>query len=165
MTQSAGEGNKYAQYSLGCWFLNGGEGVPVNVEMAIRYLKLAADQGELRSLCTLATIFATGQVPSDSPRVSPRRNPKAGVVAKKNVREAIRLYKLAAAQGYAEAQRLLGELYLKGDEDGAAGVKKDITEAKKLLALAAAQGDAKAVAYLADDGQLDGDRVTREVTN
>ena len=53
--------------------------------------------------------------------------------------EAVRLYKLAAAQGDAEAQDLLGGLY----KDGR-GVAQDFAEAMRWYRLAAAKGDADA---------------------
>ena len=47
----------------------------------------------------------------------------------------MRLYRLAADQGHAEAQFNLGVMYVKGT-----GVPQDYTEAARLLKLAAAQG-------------------------
>ena len=53
--------------------------------------------------------------------------------------EALRLFRLAAAQGNAEGQYFLGEMYLIG-----VGVTKDHNEALRLFRLSAAQGDAGA---------------------
>ena len=54
-------------------------------------------------------------------------------------KEAVRLYGLAAAQGYARAQTNLGWMYNNGQ-----GVAQDYKEAVRLYGLAAAQGDARA---------------------
>jgi TPR repeat protein len=57
--------------------------------------------------------------------------------------EAVRLYRLAAAQGDADAQFNLGLMFAYGE-----GVAQDKAEAVRLYRLAAAQGDAKAAAAL-----------------
>jgi TPR repeat protein len=57
--------------------------------------------------------------------------------------EAVRLYSLAAAQGHADAQVNLGDMFQHGK-----GVAKNRTEAICLYRLAAAQGDAEAAAAL-----------------
>ena len=54
----------------------------------------------------------------------------------KNDQEAVRLYKLAADQGYAKAQRNLAISYLKG----VGGLSKNEQEAARLLKLAAEKG-------------------------
>jgi TPR repeat protein len=53
--------------------------------------------------------------------------------------EAVRLYRLAAAQGHATAQSNLGYMFYEGQ-----GVAQDYAEAVRLYSLAAAQGDAGA---------------------
>ena len=53
--------------------------------------------------------------------------------------EAVRLFRLAAAQGYTQAQFNLGTMYYIGT-----GVPQDYTEAVRLYRLAAAQGGGKA---------------------
>ena len=62
----------------------------------------------------------------------------------KDHREATRLYKLAADQGYAHAQYNLGEFY----RWGCCGLPKDDREAARLYKLAADQGDGYAKAAL-----------------
>jgi hypothetical protein len=57
--------------------------------------------------------------------------------------EAVRWYRLAAAQGNALGQFALGDMFEKGR-----GVAKDTTEADRLYRLAAAQGVAAATAAL-----------------
>ena len=63
----------------------------------------------------------------------------------KDDREAVRLYKLAAAQGNAAAQINLGGFY----ERGLGGLAKDDQEAARLYKLAADRGNAAARAFLA----------------
>jgi TPR repeat protein len=62
--------------------------------------------------------------------------------------EAVRLYRLAAAQGDAAAQHSLGRLF----HHGGHGVAKDREEAIRWYRLAAAQGVASATAALKDLG-------------
>ena len=66
----------------------------------------------------------------------------------KDDREAARLYKLAADQGYAEGQNKLGIFY----RDGRGGLEKDEHEAVRLFRLAAAQGSDSAKRNLAQLG-------------
>jgi TPR repeat protein len=63
----------------------------------------------------------------------------------KDEREAARLYRLAADQGNAEAQAMLGLFY----EQGRGGLSKDAREAARLYRLAADQGNAWGQGYLA----------------
>ncbi len=57
----------------------------------------------------------------------------------KDLTEAVRLYRLAAVQGNANAQNNLGVMYETGT-----GVAKDLAEAVRLYRLAADQGNAAA---------------------
>ena len=61
--------------------------------------------------------------------------------------EAVRLYRLAAAQGLADAQYNLGDMLEHGKKHGK-GVAKNRAEAIRLYRLAAAQGHANAFAAL-----------------
>ena len=54
-----------------------------------------------------------------------------------------RRFGLAAAQGDAYAQRMLGKMHLNMHRQGVGG-PRDLAEARRLLGLAAAQGDAEA---------------------
>jgi TPR repeat protein len=62
----------------------------------------------------------------------------------KDDREAARLYKLAADQGIADAEFMLGVFY----EDGRGGLTRDDREAARLYKLAADQGNGSAQAAL-----------------
>jgi hypothetical protein len=66
-----------------------------------------------------------------------------GVGVAQDHTEAVRLFRLAADQGFANAQRGLGACYMKGT-----GVDKDFAEALRFFRLAAEQGDADAQFYL-----------------
>jgi TPR repeat protein len=59
-----------------------------------------------------------------------------GLEAEKDINEAVRLYRVAAAQGYAGAQKNLGCCY-----DGENGVPRDHQQAMSLYRLAAIQED------------------------
>lgn len=61
----------------------------------------------------------------------------------------MRLYKLAADQGFAKAQYNLGLGYAKG----LGGLPKDEHEAVRLITLAAEQGDENGKALLAERGR------------
>ena len=54
-------------------------------------------------------------------------------------KEAVKLHRLAAEQGDADAQKVLGDMYKQGQ-----GVPRDYQEALKWYRLAAEQGNAKA---------------------
>lgn len=66
-----------------------------------------------------------------------------GVCVEQDYAEAARLYHLAAVQGHARAQMILGNLFRDGH-----GVAQDSAEAVRLYHLAAAQGDAEGQANL-----------------
>jgi hypothetical protein len=98
-----------------------GEGVPKNAAEAVKWYRLAADQGHALAQNNLGSMYRNG----------------AGVA--KNNAEAAKWYRLAADQGIALAQNNLGNMYYNGD-----GVPKNNAEAEKWYRLAADQGDAEA---------------------
>jgi TPR repeat protein/SpoVK/Ycf46/Vps4 family AAA+-type ATPase len=89
---------------------------------ALRWFRLAADQGHALAQCRLALAYANGlgDVPKDE-------------------REAVRWFRLAADQGLAEAQFALGGMYVSG-----LGVPRDAPAAVRWARLAADQGHALA---------------------
>ena len=100
-------------------------GVPQDYKEAVRWYKLAADQGHASAQYNLGLMYATGQgVPQD-------------------YKEALRWYKLAADQGHASAQYNLGYMYDSGD-----GVPKDAVQAVSWYRKAAEQGLASAQSNL-----------------
>lgn len=92
-----------------------------NYGEAVRWYRLAADQGYASAQCYLGYCYHKGQgvIPSYS--------------------EAVKWYRLAAEQGNATAQFNLGYCYENGQ-----GVKQSYTEAMKWYQLAAEQGDESA---------------------
>jgi TPR repeat protein len=85
-------GNVSANYSLG-WCEKHGKGTAQNAEQAVKHLKFAADAGHPHACFSLAECYENGE----------------GVAAR-NLREAITLYKKAAAKGHAGAVKRLAEL-------------------------------------------------------
>ena len=98
-----------------------GAGVPQDDTEAVRWFRLAADQGNASAQVNLGVMYDTGAgVPQDDT-------------------EAVRWFRLAADQGVASAQYNLGFMYSNG-----AGVPEDDTEAVRWYRLAADQGHARA---------------------
>gem|GEM_PF-820168 len=98
-----------------------GEGVGQSYEEALRWFRLAAEQGGQYAQHNLGLMYANG----------------TGV--KQDDVEAVKWYRLAADQGNADAQNNLGWMYANGT-----GVKQDDVEAVRWYRLAADQGDASA---------------------
>ncbi|MBQ76811.1 MAG: hypothetical protein CMQ20_17535 [Gammaproteobacteria bacterium] len=102
-----------------------GRGVPQNDSEAVRWFRLAADQGYAPAQHNLGVMYRRGDgVPE-------------------NDAEAVRWYRLAAEQGLANAQHNLGYMYANGD-----GVPEDDVEAVRWYRLAAEQGLAEAQSNL-----------------
>ena len=93
-----------------------------------------ADQGDVDAQFTLGTIYSFSQIMYAK-----------GEGVLKDDAEAVRWYRLAAEQGYANAQFNLGVKYNFGE-----GVPKDDAEAVKWYRLAAGQGHAEAQGVLKD---------------
>ena len=92
---------------------------------ALKYLRLAADQGNANALYNLGYMYENGE----------------GV--EQDYAKAVKYYKLATEQGHAEAQFHLAAMYFDGK-----GVRQGYAEACKWLQLAAAQGNAGAIKVL-----------------
>jgi TPR repeat protein len=102
-----------------------GKGVRQDPVEAVKWYRLAADQGSALAQYNLGEMYASGEsVRQDSI-------------------EAIKWYRLAAEQGHADAQSNLGAMHASGK-----GVLQDWTEAAKWFKLAADQGHANAIANL-----------------
>ena len=113
---SAGELNQ-----LGYEYHCGKNGKPQDYAQAVKYYRLAADQGFAMAQYNLGICYYNGQgVPEDD-----------GMAAK--------YYRLAADQGYAKAQYNLGACYYWGQ-----GVPQDYAQAVKYYRLAVDQGFANA---------------------
>ena len=78
-----------AQYNLGIMYYNG-QGVPQDYAEAVKWYRLAADQGDAYAQYNLGVMYDNGEgVPQD-------------------YKEAVKWYRLAAEQGHAKAQYNLG---------------------------------------------------------
>jgi uncharacterized protein len=95
-----------------------GQGVPRNDAEAVKWDRLAADQGDTNAQTFLGFSYANGQ----------------GVP--RNYAEAVKWYRLAAEQGNVVAQYDLGLMYNDGN-----GVPQDYVRAHMWFNLSAAQGD------------------------
>ena len=112
----AKHGDAEARYVLGLFFAYGEE-----YEEAVKWSRIAAEQGHAKAQCNLGGMYANGRgVPKD-------------------YREAVKWYRMAAEQGDAVAQYNLGVAY-----DNGQGVPQDYAEAVKWYRKAADQGDAGA---------------------
>ena len=98
------------KYSLGNMYAMG-QGVPQDSVEAVRWWRLAAEQGQVDAQFLIGSMYYG--VPQDYP-------------------EAARWFHLAAAQGHGEAQGILGTMYFM-----AQGVPRDFVEAYMWASLAA----------------------------
>ena len=118
---SAGELNQ-----LGYDYNFGKNGKPQDYGMAVKYFRLAADQGYAMAQYNLGVCYKRGEgVPQD-------------------YAQAVKYYRLAADQGYADAQYNLALCYEEGQ-----GVAKNLNEAIRLYRMVAATGDDDAKKALA----------------
>ena len=122
----AEQGDLATQFVLGKMHSNG-RGVPKDYLEAVKWYKLAAEQGLAQAQYELAMLYGK----SDS-----------GVPS--NNEEAVKWMKLAAEQGHGQAQYFLGVAYNMGR-----GVEQDNKEAVKWWTLSADQGVAKSQIVLA----------------
>ena len=156
LRRTAEQGYMEAQYQLGLLYTKGNsknlssyshnrvsEGVPPDYirdyDLAIKWLRLAADQDYARAQNLLGLMYDLGRgVPQDYV-------------------QAMKWYRLAADQNYAPAQGNIGQLYYRGE-----GVPQDFSQALKWYRLAADQGDANAQANLGDM-YAEGEVVTKDL--
>ena len=143
--RAADQGNTDAQYSLGVMYANGKGGVE-DVAEAARLFRLAADQGHAEAQFSLGVMHEIGKRVEDSEtaKVTAARANLTGMYEMgkgipTDLAEAVRLYRLAADQGHAWANFILGNMYHNG-----MGVANDAVEAARLYRVAADQGLANA---------------------
>lgn len=113
-------GDAEAQMTLGMVYAEGGESVPKDNVEAVKWWRMAANQGNPAGQRILGFLY------------------EAGFGVKRNDAEAARWYRKAAEQGDAEAQISLGRLYEMG-----LGVGQSYAAAAKWYRMAASQGNAK----------------------
>jgi hypothetical protein len=124
LERTPGRHTPTAQFNLGMMYGNG-KGVPQDYSKAVKWYRLAADQGFADAHLNLGLMYAQGR----------------GVV--QGYTEAVKWYRLAADQEHASAQSNLGVMHANG-----AGVPQDFTKAARLFKLAAKQGGANAISGL-----------------
>ena len=113
-----------AQHILGLWYDTGDYGLTEDDQEAVRWYRLAAEQGWVDAQYHLGLMYADGEgVPEDD-------------------EEAVGWYRLAAEQGYASAQTNLGLMYVNGE-----GVPEDLVLAYMWYNLSACQGNSYARWY------------------
>jgi TPR repeat protein len=114
--EGANAGDAMAQYNLGVVY-DDGHGVPEDDVEAVKWYRLAAEQGVADAQYNLGLMYYNGTgVPQD-------------------YAEAVKWFRLAAEQGIANAQYTLGAMYANRE-----GVPQDYAEAVKWFRLAAEQG-------------------------
>ena len=109
----AEQGDVGAQYNMGVQYAIG-EGVPKDVQEAVKWYRKAAEQGYFLAQASLGWWYTKGE----------------GV--RQDYQEARKWYRKAAKQGYAEAQYSLGLLYAEGQ-----GVPRDFITAHMWFNVAA----------------------------
>jgi TPR repeat protein len=125
-------GDPEIQTDLGMAYSKG-NGTPQELEEALKWYKLAAEQGYARAQYNVGFYYSCGK----------------GVA--QDYQEALKWYKLAAEQGYVKAQFSIGNAYA-----GGKGMPQDYKEALKWYTLAAEQGDANAqysIGLMYDNGK------------
>lgn len=121
----AAKGDAPAQYNLGVMHEHG-QGTAPDAKEALKWYRLAADQGHFRAQFNLGLMYASGKGTA------------------KDDKEAARWYRVAAERGDARSQYNLALMYANGE-----GLAKDEKEAAKWLRQAAHQDDARAQSRLA----------------
>ena len=127
---------KVLHFNLGVMY-HTGQGVPQDYALAIKWYRLAADQGNAGAQYNLGVMYDKGRgVPQDYV-------------------QAVKWYRLAADQGIADAQYNLGNMYRQGQ-----GVPQDDVQAHMWLNLAAAQGEADVAKFSAKNRDLVAEQMT-----
>eukprot|EP01124_Arcella_intermedia_P026945 TRINITY_DN5185_c0_g1_i4.p1 TRINITY_DN5185_c0_g1~~TRINITY_DN5185_c0_g1_i4.p1 ORF type:complete len:220 (-),score=59.09 TRINITY_DN5185_c0_g1_i4:21-680(-) len=103
-----------------------GSGVPADKVMALKYYRLASEQGNIEALCNLGYMYENGLGNLQQDKET-----------------AFKYYAMAAEQEYPLAQYNLGCMYINGF-----GVKKDVRMALRYYTLSAVQGYKNAKKYL-----------------
>jgi len=127
--------NASAQYNLGLMYYYG-EGVPQDFTQAVKWFRMAAEQGLANAQCNLGVMYDEGRgVPQD-------------------FTQAVKWYRMAAEQGYTPAQYNLGVMYNEGR-----GVPQDLVQAYAWFDLAATMAGMEWAIAMRDEAAS---RMTRE---
>ena len=101
---------------------------------------LAIPEGMKSALSTLLVLFVAAlAMPASAQSYEDQMRQAAGAYERKDMATAVRIWKVWAAKGQAEAQTLLGAMYWSGE-----GVPRNLNEAARLYLAAAQQGYARA---------------------
>jgi len=157
---SADVGFAAARSKLGRMF-EIGKCMSPDLDKAIKYYRLAAEQGQVQAQCNLGALLRKGQAQNLAESVMwSTKAAEAGLAeaqfnlglafqtgagVPRDYKQAAAWYRLAVAQGQAQAQCNLGFLYTHG-----LGVDADSREAQRLYMLAAAKGVEEARKALAE---------------
>lgn len=138
---AAKQGLPEAQAILGFTYLSG-KGRRHNAATARHWFMRAANQGSAKAELALACMYYSAEKATDEGDILRARSAHMScsvVGAENDTKEGDRWLKKAAGHGLAEAQFLLGGIYLFGE-----GVKLNFAEAKRWVEQAAEQGHPKA---------------------
>ena len=109
----------------------------------VESIKIKAENGDAISQCILAENYDPTLDFEHNPKIFDGLGKTTQLGLTKNVKEAVKWYRKAADQGFAEAQSHLAFFYL-----GEKGLPQDINEFDKLIRKAAEGGDAEAQNFL-----------------
>ncbi|ESQ79986.1 tetratricopeptide repeat protein [Asticcacaulis sp. YBE204] len=98
LTRAADGGEVIAQAALGRFVYYLGVGAPLDADLAVKYLKLAAENGDPGSMDDLGELYMGG----------------SNGLVKQNTKEGLRLIKASADGGFARAQYIYGLMLLQG---------------------------------------------------
>lgn len=122
----ANQNDPKACYNLGLMSQNG-DGVPKNMDEAVKWYTKSAELGYKEAQYTLGSLVFQRQIHSIS------------------YPQAVAYYEQAAQQGHVKSQLNLGMLYLRGEV-----IEQDMPNAVKWLSLAASNNNSEAQGYLAE---------------
>jgi eukaryotic-like serine/threonine-protein kinase len=162
---AANRGDATAQNALGVKYAAGEDGLPRDDTKAVEWYQKSAQQGFAKAETNLGDMYFYGRgglakssdqalswylkaAQQDFPDAQYRLGfmYERGIGADKDVQRAVKLYRSAASEGYADAENLLGILLATGGD----GVPQDDAEAVVWYRKAADQGFAKAQKNLGD---------------
>ena len=113
LVKLAEEGNAEAQANLGVCYAQG-EGVSINADESVKWLKMAAEQGEPKAQFYLSVAYNRGFAKAQNQLGGVYEFGLGGVP--KDANEALNWYRKAAEQGEPQAQWSVGaDFYFKGD--------------------------------------------------
>jgi hypothetical protein len=157
IVQMANFGNPAAQTVLGLWAVDDTGAAPVDLQAAVRYLTLAAQQGQAVAQYRLGSLYEHADgVPPDLAKAAywyelaaKQGNRRAmhnlavfavaGAVGKTNMQEAAHWFEDAALLGLPDSQYMLAVLYEQGD-----GVPPSLVQAYKWDLIASQSGSPQA---------------------